>query len=122
MNNGRGKPKPLRFIDIPEFARFPNSHVNVHWVADNRLLRISRSAFRDFLVDKNAQPHAVFDGLAKHFGMTQKHSVNLGAGMPATGSGPETVLLFRSRKERGWTIFCTENYPLRVRSIKWVLP
>ena len=93
MNNGRGKPKPLRFIDIPEFARFPNSHVNVHWVADNRLLRISRSAFRDFLVEKNAQPYAVFDGLVKHFGMTQKHSVNLGAGMPATGSGPETVLL-----------------------------
>ncbi len=101
MNHSRGHPKPLRYIDIPDFGRFPNSHVNIHWVVEDRLLRISRTAFLDFLADKNAQAHAVFEGLAKHFGMTQKHSVNLGAGFPTNGGGPETVLLIPI-KEGTW--------------------
>ena len=97
----RGKPKPLRLVDIPDFSRFPNAHINVHWVIDYKLLRISKTAFRKYLIMEKAQPSMVMDGLKKHFAMSQDSKVRLSAGIPGVAAAPEDVLLIPI-KEGTW--------------------
>jgi len=93
MVKGAGKPlQQLRIIDQPDFVRYPDAHVDVHWVYDDKLLRISKSAFRKYLEEQKVLPSFVLDGLKDHFDMYEKQKVRLHAGVRAAG-GQEAVLI-----------------------------
>jgi len=93
-NSGRGPGRHLRPLDLPDFQRFPSATVNVHWVVDAKLLRISRPAFRAYLDEAKASSTIVLSGLKKHFGMTQQRRVDLASGIGGNTSGPEDILVF----------------------------
>ena len=97
----RGRPKPLRVIDMPDFGRFPNAHINLHWIVDYNMLRLSKTAFRKYLVNEKAQPSMVLDGLKKHFAMYEDSKVRLSAGIPGTAAAPEDILIIPF-KEGSW--------------------
>ena len=102
MIKGRGRPHDfVRVIDQPDFVRRPDAHVNVHWIVDDKLLRISKAAFRDYVNDQKTQPSFVLDGLKEHYGMYEKDKVRLHAGLRTGGGGQESVLIIPI-KEGTW--------------------
>ena len=94
MIKDAGKPREfLRVISQPDFVRYPDAHIDLHWVYDEKLLRISKSAFRTYLIEQDAQPTFVLDGLKKHYHMYEKDKVRLHAGLRTGGGGQERVLI-----------------------------
>ena len=101
MIKERGKPTDfLRVIDQPDFVRYPDAHVNVHWVIEDQLLRLSKAAFRSYITEQDTQPSFVLKGLREHFGMREQAKVRLHAGLRTGGGGREPVLVIPC--ETGW--------------------
>jgi len=102
MIKDRGTPKQfLRLISHPDWVRYPNAHINIHWVYDDKLLRISKEAFRTYIDEQQTQPEFVFKGLKKHYGMYELAKVRLHAGLPGISGGREPVLMIPI-KEGTW--------------------
>ena len=92
MVKTQGRHKALRIIDKPDFVRNPNAHINISWVVDDKLLRISKAAFREYLDRQKTQPSFVFKGLKQHFGMYEIPKVRLHAGIQTGAGGAEAAL------------------------------
>ena len=101
MVKTQGRHKALRIIDKPDFVRNPNAHINISWVVDDKLLRISKAAFREYLDRQKTQPSFVFKGLKQHFGMYEIPKVRLHAGIQ-TGAGGAEAALYIPVKEGTW--------------------
>ena len=103
MVRERGKPTDfLRVIDQPDFVRFPDTHINVHWVVDDKLLRLSKLAFRTYVEDQKTQPSFVLKGLKDHFGMHEQGKVRLHAGLRSGGGGGREPVLVIPIKPDTW--------------------
>jgi hypothetical protein len=101
MVKSQGRHKKLRIIDKPDFLRNPNAHINVSWVIEDKLLRLSKAAFREYIEQQKTQPSFVFKGLRQHFGMYEVPKVRLHAGIQTGGGGSETAL-YIPVKEGTW--------------------
>jgi hypothetical protein len=78
----RGRPKAVTVISGP-----PMSHpkpIQVQWAVDDKVLRLSRPKFVEYLTKANTPAMQVINGLAKHFGATVVYA-RLGANTPYRG-------------------------------------
>ena len=98
MVKTQGRHKLLRVIDKPDFVRNPSAHINVSWVIEDRLLRLSKAAFRKYIEEQKAQPSFVIKGLKQHFGMHEVPKVRLHAGIQTGGGGVEPALYIPVKK------------------------
>ena len=86
---GRGsRNKRVRFIAGP---RNSEAQINVQWVIDDRLLRISRPEFTDFMNRNHYSPSMVLAGLAKNFNVVSSRAT-LTAGTVYNAGGQEQIL------------------------------
>lgn len=85
---GKGKPAAVSLVYAPPLDR--NRGIKVQWAIKDRLLRISRGSFTDYLNAKSVPPAAIYRGLKEHFGMTVKYST-LAAATPYR-AGQEHIL------------------------------
>lgn len=63
---GRGKPKQVQIVFGPD-RKFLKPIYN-HWGVNNRMLRISRSNFTEYMSSKNVSVQPMLDGLKNYFG------------------------------------------------------
>ena len=103
MVKEQGKPQEfLRVVDQPDFVRFPSTHINVHWVIDDKLVRLSKLAFRTYIESQDTQPSFVLKGLKEHFGMYEQAKVRLHAGLRVGGGGGREPVLVIPIKPGTW--------------------
>jgi hypothetical protein len=87
----RGHPKKLTELSGPR--DFHQSRVHMHWVTNDRMLRISKEQFLKFLKETKRSPTQVLSGLAKFYGMAMPMPVvNMCAGTTYQG-GPEPLIV-----------------------------
>lgn len=66
---GQGKPKLVTVLEPSPSLQHPKP-IQVHWAVQDKLLRISRDAFTEWLGTNNMSVADVMDGLKNHFKMT----------------------------------------------------
>jgi len=70
---GQGKPKLVTVLEPAPSLQHPKP-IQVHWVVNDRLLRIGREAFTKWMGENNMSAADVMDGLKTHFKMTATKS------------------------------------------------
>ena len=81
MITGPGPRQRVNQLKGPEKDKDP---VYVHWVTNERLLRIQKNKLREFLNEHEYTSSAVFNGLKKHFNADESHRQDLSAGTTYT--------------------------------------
>ena len=77
-----GPGQRVKWINGPKDDDTP---IFIHWVTGERILRIQRNKFKDFLSERHYTESTVIAGLKKHFGADTTHRANLAGGTNYTG-------------------------------------
>ena len=85
----KGRPPAITILFAPRLES--NRGITVQWSIKDRLLRISRGSFTDYLHERSVPPSSVLRGLKDHFGMKVKYAT-LGANTPYGAPGQEHLL------------------------------
>jgi len=86
--SGRDRPPAISLIWAPKLEA--GKGITVQWAIQNRLLRISREKFYEYLSFKRVPPSSVVRGLKAHLNMTENRG-SLGANTPYN-AGAERLL------------------------------
>jgi hypothetical protein len=97
--NGRGASKPIHLWHGPNTDH--KAKVEVQWVVDYEMVRLSRSTLDNFLKQHHHETESVLRHLEKEFGASLSRA-NLAARLYGYSNGPENIVQIPVPKESPW--------------------